>query len=169
MKKSIGKEFMEMTNPRHLFISDQDRGVIQPPLELACDEGKNTIELPDPQSLDIGDVSVIEAIEKRESVREYSNEQVSLEELTFLLWTTQGIKETIPRLATIRNVPSAGARHAIETYILVNRVEGLNPGLYRYCATKNSLEEEDMSKAIAYRIASACASEFVAESAVTFI
>ncbi len=34
-------------------------------------------------------------------------------------------------------VPSAGACHAFETYILVNRVEGLEPGIYRFLALKH--------------------------------
>jgi SagB-type dehydrogenase family enzyme len=78
-----------------------------------------------------------------------------------LLWSTQGVRnqeiqgirsrfsdeveiEEIKKLlktVTLRNVPSAGARHAFETYLLVNRVEGLDLGLYRYIATRHKLLE----------------------------
>ena len=47
---------------------------------------------------------------------------LSLAELSYLLWCTQGVKETKGQAATLRTVPSAGARHAFETYLLVNNV-----------------------------------------------
>lgn len=46
-----------------------------------------------------------------------------MEELSFLLWCTQGVEEVIPPHGTMRTVPSAGARHALETFLLVNRVK----------------------------------------------
>lgn len=33
---------------------------------------------------------------------------------------------------TIRNVPSAGGRNALETFLYIRRVEGIKPGLYRF-------------------------------------
>ena len=36
--------------------------------------------------------------------------------------------------ATKRTVPSAGARNAFETYLYIDKVEGLEPGLYRFLA-----------------------------------
>jgi SagB-type dehydrogenase family enzyme len=36
-------------------------------------------------------------------------------------------------------VPSAGSRHALETWLVINNVSGLQPGLYRYIATKRQL------------------------------
>ena len=44
----------------------------------------------------------------------------------------------VSSLATFRNVPSAGARHALDTYVLVNRVAGVAAGLYRFVATRHA-------------------------------
>ncbi len=49
-----------------------------------------------------------------------------------------------------RTVPSAGARNPFETYIIVNNVEGLRKGLYRYLPLNHELlfiyEDEDISE-----------------------
>ena len=39
----------------------------------------------------------------------------------------------------MRTVPSAGAKSPFETYLIINRVEGLEPGLYRYISFKHKL------------------------------
>jgi SagB-type dehydrogenase family enzyme len=111
------------------------------------------------------------AIERRRSVREYSPQPISLLELSFLLWATQGVQEITDRPATLRPVPSAGARHAFETYLLINRVSDLQPGLYRYAAFEHALIELDLAAQTATGIASACRNSqpLCAASAVTFL
>lgn len=42
--------------------------------------------------------------------------------------------------ATLRTVPSGGARHAFETYLVVRYVEGLRPGAYHYLPMEHALE-----------------------------
>ncbi|HPK16395.1 MAG TPA: hypothetical protein PKW41_10395, partial [Clostridia bacterium] len=70
-------------------------------------------------------VDVAQAIQQRESGRDYSHVPMTMGELSLLLWCTQGIKRVIPNIVALRNVPSAGARNAFETFLLVNNVEGL--------------------------------------------
>jgi SagB-type dehydrogenase family enzyme len=71
---------------------------------------------------------------------------------------------------TLRNVPSAGGRHALETYLLINRVRGIQPGLYRYLAFSHSLTAIDTTRGISDTIMSACLGQaFVRSSAVSFI
>ena len=55
---------------------------------------------------------------------------------------TQGVKEVAGNAirVSVRTVPSAGSRHALETYLYINRVEGLHPGLYHYLAEEHKLE-----------------------------
>ena len=169
MEKKIGKEFMHKTQPFFLEPSPQNLGLPQPPLEVPCANDIPRISLPEPKEIRIPQMDLRQAIEQRVSVRKYSQEPLSLEELSCLLWLTQGVKEVTRRPATSRTVPSAGARHAFETYILVNRVTGLQPGLYRFLALEHALIEVNLSAKIAEELTQACfGQKMVSTSAVTF-
>jgi SagB-type dehydrogenase family enzyme len=75
----------------------------------------------------------MDVIGERVSRRAYAGESVSLEQLSFLLWATQGVRAVnAEKTSSRRTVPSAGSRHPYETYLRVARVEGVEPGLYRY-------------------------------------
>jgi len=166
----IGREFIKKTKYEYLDPSAQSRGRVQPPLELEIHKGGELIELPAPETLSVKDKNLRRAIEERTSVRKYLRTPVGLEELSFLLWCTQGIKKVIRGSATFRTVPSAGARHALETYLLVNNVEALKAGLYWYSALRHGLILIDEGEQLAEQLVSACLGQrFVAQSAVTFI
>lgn len=170
MSRGIGHEFMLRTQYRYLERSDQQKGKPRPPFEEPFDESQPLIPLPDPASLDVPDVNLRELIERRRSVREYSRQPFTLAELSYLLWCTQGVREITARGSTLRTVPSAGARHAFETYLLINRVQGLEPGLYRFIASRHSLLTITTHPQIAVRVTRACLDQdHVARSAVTFI
>jgi SagB-type dehydrogenase family enzyme len=110
------------------------------------------------------------AIERRHSIRSYRRVPITPEELSFLLWCTQGVKEVHGTQATFRTVPSAGARHAFETYVLVNNVEGLEPGLYRFLALTHQLQMVDPDPTIAHRVTSACFDQqFILRSGAVFL
>ena len=141
MVNEIGKEFMEKTKYHYLAQSDQMKGLQQPPLELEYDKTTTVIDLPEPQEIKVSSINLREAIESRRSVRRYSQSSLTMEELSYLLWCTQGVKEVAQGHATFRTVPSAGARHAFETYLLVNNVKGLQPGIYRFLAIEHKLIE----------------------------
>jgi len=169
MGDSIGREFMEKTRHEHLPASDQQRGLLMPPLQLPHDKTAETIELPHPMGFSAPKVDIRRLIEQRTSVRQYSAEPLTLEELSYLLWCTQGVKE-VERSFLLRTVPSAGARHAFETYLLVNRVSGLDAGLYRFIAVGHRLLALEAPADIAERITQACFKQsFVRSSAATFI
>ncbi len=125
MSASIGREFFEKSKSKYAGPSQQTQGLPQPPLELPYPADHPLIALPEPDQLRMPDVDMRAAIEERITVRHYSDEPLSLEELSYLLWVTQGVRQVTARPVTLRNVPSAGARHAFETYLLVNRVDGL--------------------------------------------
>lgn len=168
--KDIGKYFLEYTKYQHLDESAQSKNLKQPPLELEYDITKKLIPLPDPKSLNIGNLPLKDAINQRKSLRNYSSVPLSIEELSYLLWCTQGVKKVVDTRATFRTVPSAGARHAFETYLLINNVEGLKPGLYRYLALENKLIEIDLSPDIKDKVVAGCLGQgFAGLSAVTFI
>ncbi|MFC1692898.1 SagB/ThcOx family dehydrogenase [Candidatus Latescibacterota bacterium] len=171
MANRTGREFMERTRFRYLGQSDQMKGIPCPPLELPYDETQPVIDMPQPGKTPVKAITVTEAIENRRSIRTYSDSPLSLNELSYLLWCTQGVIETIPGSATFRTVPSAGARHAFETYLLVNNVKGLSHGLYRFLALDHKLlsVSEDY-KTVAEGILKGClGQEMVVMGAVTFL
>ncbi len=168
--EKTGEEFVEKTKVEYLSKSDQINGIPPPPFQKEYDKDKKLIDLPAPSELNIKETGLIEAIEQRYSVRDYSGEFLTLEELSFLLWCTQGVKEVRPPLLIFRNVPSAGARHAFETYLLINRVESLEPGLYRFLALEHKLILINKKKNICDDIEHACYNQkIIGMSAVTFI
>ncbi len=170
MTQGIGREFMRKTYYQHLGQSDQTKGLPQPPLELPYDADKPLIDLPALKGVDLGHFDLRAAIENRRSVRNYARQPLTLEELSYLLWCTQGVKEVIETRATLRTVPSAGARHAFETYLLANRVEGLEPGLYRFLAMEHMLLPVSLARDLADRVSEAALQQdFIKASAVTFI
>ncbi|MGM0771651.1 MAG: SagB/ThcOx family dehydrogenase [Halobacteriota archaeon] len=72
--------------------------------------------------------------------------------------------------ATFRTVPSAGARYALETYILANNVEGLEKGVYRFLPIEHKLLAIRTDSDIGNNITAACLDQkFVKENAATFI
>ena len=165
-----GNEFVEKTKYLNMGESDYHKGLLQPPLALDWDRAKKLIPLPDPKGIRLGSLSVRQAIEQRRTLRSYSQAPLSLEELSYLLWCTQGVQRVVPGSGTMRTVPSAGARHAFETYLCVNRVAGLQPGLYRFLALEHVLIEEDLDPGFADRLVEACnMQESVKASAATFI
>lgn len=167
--KGQGKEFMEKTKYGNLEKSDQIKKLPQPPLELSVTD-KPVHDLPDPRSIKVDNVDLSDAIVNRVSVRAYSDEPLSIDELSYVLWSTQGVKQVTTRPTTQRTVPSAGARHCFESYVLVNRVDGLKPGLYRFLAIDHKLQEVDMSEDIAERVTQGCLNQrFVMNSAITLI
>lgn len=171
MQKNSGYDFMINTRYANISPSPQNSGMVpQPPLELPLPEGAALIPLPRPADFSVPVMDLRVAIEARRTVRAYSESPLSLEELSYLLWVSQGVKHISSRPSTARTVPSAGARHAFETYLLVNRVEGLEPGLYRYAAIENSLLKLEAPADIAERIAHDCLEQSqITNSAATFI
>jgi hypothetical protein len=75
------------------YETDQRKGVPPPPPQKSYPEGATLIDLVAPGDLTIGQMPVIEAIRRRRSRREFTEEPLTLEELSFLLWATQGIDE----------------------------------------------------------------------------
>lgn len=161
---------MEKTKYKYLVESDQTKGFPGPPLVIEPKAGQKIIPLPAPSSVNLGHVDLRAVLENRRSIRTYAEQPFTLEELSWLLWSCQGVKVVTDRPVTLRTVPSAGARHAFEMYVLVNRVAGLESGLYRFLAIDHSLIPVNLAANIAERVTDACyRQQFVKRCAVTFI
>lgn len=69
----------------------------------------------------------------------------------------------------LRAVPSAGARHALETYLAIERIESLPSGLYRYLPLDDQLAQLAIRPQIGRSAAAAClGQDFISTAAVTF-
>ncbi|MGD8565274.1 MAG: SagB/ThcOx family dehydrogenase [Candidatus Bathyarchaeota archaeon] len=148
--------------------TDQRKGIPAPPPQKPFAEDTQLIDLIEPKDLKVGKMPLIEAIRRRKSHRKYTNEPLTLEELSFLLWATQGIQRVVgPNV--LKTVPSGGARHPFETYLLVNKVNKIKPGLYRYLPLNHKLCFISADPEISEKIHNACLNQYVNNSAVTFI
>jgi SagB-type dehydrogenase family enzyme len=152
--------------------TDQMKGLPIPPIQKPYPKDAELVDLVNPEQFSLGKMPLIEAIRNRRSRRNFTEESLTLEELSFLLWATQGVEKLIHNgLVTIRTVPSGGAMHPFETYLLINRVNGVSPGLYRYLALNHKLlklrsDGADMPS----RINEASNGQnFIGESAVVFV
>ncbi len=152
-------------------LTDQNQGVPVPPLEKPCSPDAQKIDLPRTQDGDhLPKVDVTRAIGNRRSHRVYLPQSLLLEELAYLLWCTQGMRENPVAGHGYRNVPSAGCRHALETYLAVFRVAGLAPGIYRYLPVSHQLVFECEDAMLSRKMITASLGQtYTGHSAVTFI
>jgi len=151
--------------------TDQHRGVSPPPLEKPLGPDAERIDLTPPGEWEgIGEVDLAVAIGNRESRRSFLDDPLTLEELSFLLWATQGVRKQIGEGTALRTVPSAGCRHAFETYLCVLDVEDLDPGIYRYLPIEHQLlfefTEDDLARKL---VEASLGQSFTGRAAVTFI
>ena len=136
-----GRKFMHRWHDEEEeFISDQMKKLPQPPL-VKAQSYSTIIDLPK----DFANVNTkkdfLSIVNGRKSNRVFTQESMSIAELSYILWVCQGIKEIRGNnYATLRTVPSAGARHGFETYIIVLNVVGLKNGKYHYLPMKHALE-----------------------------
>lgn len=151
-------------------FTDQNVGIPMPPAQKYVPEDATLIPLPKAADLTLGyDLSVREAIEQRVSRRYFATKALSIEELSYLLWTTAGIRHRTASGRILRNVPSAGNRHSIETYLAVFNVAGIEPGLYRYVPSEHALLALENPEDIAKAVDDASLNQgFLSSSAVTF-
>lgn len=133
------------------ITTDQQKGLSRPELQKPIPPNALLIKLTPPDQFTVGQTPTIDVIRSRKSHRKYTKQALSLEELSFLLWATQGVREKVTEEGITyikRNVPSGGNRHPIETYINIHHVEGVQPGLYRYLPIDHQLVQEKIDPSL---------------------
>lgn len=153
----IGDAYQQATKYR------RGSGPRRPAAQGAPAEGRRSLPPPSTQ----GGEGLWTVLQGRRSVRDFRREAIGREELAQLLWATQGITLRAQGYS-FRAAPSAGACYPIDTYVVVNRVEGLEPGVYRYDVESGELElrrRGDLSGAIA---AACLDQEMAADAAAVF-
>jgi SagB-type dehydrogenase family enzyme len=120
--------------------SDEQKKVPPPLFQQPFPEDALLIDLVPPDELTIGRAPFLDLVNSRKSRRKYTPDPLTLEELSFLLWSTQGVKKVLKSGRGVqRTVASAGAKSPLETFLVINNVEGLEPGLYRYISFNHQL------------------------------
>lgn len=135
-----GREFLKFNDFGVDEPSDQQKKLKQPPL-VKEKMTNQQIDLPnDFKNLKIN-TDLLQVFNQRQSHRIYTERSMTLLELSYLLWTTQGIKSIRgDHYATLRTVPSGGARHEFETYLTIKNINGLKPGAYHYLPMTHQIE-----------------------------
>jgi SagB-type dehydrogenase family enzyme len=166
-RKLLKARFMELREQP----SDYRLGVPQPPLEKPHPADALLVDLPDPRAAFPPAVDLFALLESRRSRREFSPDPLRLEQISALLWATQGVISVIrDGFATLRTVPSGGSRHPFETYVAASNVDGLAPGIYRYAALKHKLIPVSNPPDLATSVMDACMrQEFVFTAPAVFL
>ncbi len=147
--------------------SDRKSGAPQPDFIKPFPKEKQKIDLPGGNQMARSRKTLAEMVEERKSRRVYSQAPLTLEELSYLLAMTQKISGRGP---SFRAVPSGGSRHPYETYLAVQRVDGLEEGIYRYNPFAHQLIFLESKKHLQKELEDvACRQIFLARGAVVFL
>jgi len=155
-------------------VTDQRLNLPAPPVEKPYAPDATLVDLVTPSEFTVGGMPLSQIVAQRASRRKFIDDSLSLEELSFLLWATQGMRKASTMrdgiLRTFRTVPSAGARHPLETYVVVRKVNGLAEGLFRYLPVEHKLVLEREEIGLAARVAHACRDQrFIGTGAAVFV
>jgi len=121
------------------------------------------IPLPPPRG--DGEITVERALRQRRSRREFRKAPLSIQDLSQLLWSAQGITDE----QGLRTAPSAGALYPLEVYVVVGTVEKLPAGVYHYRPRTHQLKrisKEDKRSELA---SAALDQEYVENNAVVLV
>lgn len=167
-KEFLTSDFLIQTNSHD---TDQGKEIKEPPIQKPCPTDAKIIDLLSPKDFNFKTLDFLSIMQNRKSRRNYLKEPITLSELSYLLWCTQGVKKVVKNgYATLRTVPSAGARHSFETYIAALNVESIDPGIYRYLPLDHKLvltkEVSDLPEKLAEVT---LGQNFVKEAALMFL
>ncbi|MDH7601637.1 MAG: SagB/ThcOx family dehydrogenase [Armatimonadota bacterium] len=137
MSGGIGDRFQQETKyyPDRPFSSVEH--AVRRPSTYKEYPGCSKVSLPQPKS--VSDAPLASVLAARRSVRDYLSKPISLEQLSYLLWASDGVSGEAYGYQ-FRTAPSAGALYPVETYLVVNRVAELQPGVYHYGVRDHSLD-----------------------------
>lgn len=83
--------------------------------------------------------SLWQALQNRRSRRTFTGEAIPRDDLAKLVWSAQGATANAGGIL-LRTSPSAGALYPVETYVVVNAVKDVKPGLHHFNIAENVLE-----------------------------
>ena len=167
LSHSLGYKYCQETKFERDTIAFRKRPMIAP-----ADSWK---EYPDAAKFSLPKINFEEVesdlwqlLQKRRSLRKFSEKKMKPDDLSLLLWASQGITAQAGHFL-LRAAPSAGALYPIETYLSVQNVDGIPSGLYHFHIREFQLEQLS-TKALGKEVAeSALDQNFISQAGVTFI
>jgi len=141
-----------------MFVEQVDSSVLKGGRGKVKEEN---IKLPRPKTT--GKMSLEEAIVNRHSVRSFSKKELSLDEISQLLWAAYGPRDVDSVTGASKTVPSAGALYPMEIYLVSPN------GVFHYFPSSHSLKEisdKDLRSALS---GAALWQEAIAGAAVNFV
>lgn len=166
LKESLGHRYLQATKCVREERGGQPPPVIQRTERYKTYPNAEVVELPRDWPKQGADLLSI--LQTRRSVRGFAAETISLESLALLLWASQGITGQAGSYL-FRTAPSAGALYPMETYLAVQRVDGLAPGIYHFDVQGFRLERLSALPP-GQSLAEACMGQgFLAQAPVNFV
>jgi len=162
----ILKDFLEQTKFANLSTADAEKDIPSPPQDSPL--SGEIIDLPNQTSVTVPSTPLRQAMENRRSRRAFLDQDLNLEQLSWLLWASQGVQKVLPS-STLRMVPSAGSRHPLDTYLVINKVSGLKSGLYKYKPLSHQLVLVRENPEIAAGLDSVSRRRWVSKAPVAFV
>ena len=105
-------------------------------------KGLSSVTLTKPQNILQHKFTLMNILEKRKSIRSYSNKHISIDNLSDFLYHSARIKKIFKSkegTLTKRPYPSGGARYPLEIYVANNRISGIQKGIHYYDPLKHQL------------------------------
>ena len=165
LKKSLGCRYLQETKFDQHSLWRKARLDIAPAAPYKQYAEAEKVKLPTGWAMD---KSLVETLQYRRSCRRYADKPLSIKDLALLLWACQGISGRAGNFL-FRTAPSAGALYPVETYLSIQNVASLSPGLYHFQPTEFCLERLSdgcVGKEVA---GAALGQNFMAKAGVVFI
>jgi SagB-type dehydrogenase family enzyme len=161
-RRAIKEDWRELRDIK----TDRQLNMERPVMFKQAKEGSKIIDL-EKEFPNIKQKTLTECIKNRRSLRSYKDQNLTFEEVTYLLWETSRVDSYKPGV-TFRTIPTGGATNSMETYVFLNRVDGFNKGLYLYIQDKHQLSLIDDKPGLEERVNEALYGQLRGASIVFF-
>jgi len=166
MKNGVGDLFQEETKYHRGKLPSNGPAVLKRPEAIKRYPSAARVALPQPE--EVAALSLGQSLKARRSIRSYADKPLSKQEMSILLWAGQGVTDLHQGFA-LRTAPSAGALYPVETYLVVQFVQDIPPGLYHYGILGHDLELITPGDLRADIAAAALDQGFIASAGAVFI
>lgn len=165
LKNSLGYRYLQETKFNEQSLWRQTRLDIEPatPFKHYADAEKTKL----PTDWEV-DKRLRDILQSRRSLRRYTGVPLSMTELSFLLWASQGVTARAGNFF-FRTAPSAGALYPVETYLSIQNVQSLSPGFFHFQPLEFCLERLSNAFPGKSLASAALGQNFLSRAGVVFI